>query len=100
MTDRIARTTCALALDRYCRASGQTQRTYERGNFDTWAEGELTLWDESGVKRLCAYVMSDGGTPTAVRDIGPGFSTWRELYGFLQGMIQAEYLRAESTVHA
>lgn len=93
MTDRITRVTCAQALDRYCRASGQRQRQYDRGNFDTWQAGDLTLWDESGVKRLRAYVTSDGGTPTAVRDIGPGFGTWRELYGFLQGMCEAEYLR-------
>lgn len=94
MSDRITQVTCAQALDRYCHASGQKVRTYERGNFDTWQAGELTLWNESGVKRLRRYVNGSSGQPTAVSDIGPGFSTWRELYGFLQGMCEAEYLRA------
>ncbi len=91
MSDRVTQVTCAQTLDRYCRTSGQRAREYRAGFKPL--EGDLTVWNESGVKRLRAYVMSDGGTPTAVRDIGPGFSTWRELYGFLQGMIAAEDLR-------
>lgn len=92
---RITERDCSGVLDRYCAASGQRRREYARGNYDTWQAGELTLWNESGVKRLRRYVIGSGGQATAVSDIGPGFATWRELYGFLQGMAEAEYLRRE-----
>jgi len=62
----------------------------QRAHWDdehSW-DGTLVLHDESGVKRIC-----QGVDTSALRTIGPGFLTWRELYGFIQGLIAAEELR-------
>lgn len=82
MGDRITEITCAQALDRYCRMSGQRS--------DGPWEGRLLVHHESGVKRVMQGVGS-----SALRNIGPGFITWRELHCFIVGMIEAEYLAAD-----
>lgn len=52
--------------------------------------GALVLWDESGVKRLRECV---GDGSHGVSDVGSGFTSWSELYGFLDGMCEAERRR-------
>lgn len=84
MTDRIRRVQCQGILERYARLADR--RTTWGTEGEPW-DGCLVLHDESGVKRLCQGVDN-----SALRNIGPGFLTWRELYGFLGGMVEAEYL--------
>lgn len=52
-------------------------------------EGALLIQDESGVKRVVT------GSGNGVADNGwPGFSTYRELWGFLRGMVALAEMRA------
>jgi hypothetical protein len=82
MSDRITQVTCAQALDRYCRLA-------KRPSSRSAGPDSLHVSSESGVKRVRQYVGDSWG----VHDIGPGFATWRGLYGFIGGMIEAEYWR-------
>ena len=83
MADRITETTCWQVLDRFGRLTG---RSVSRSWGDR-SEGALHLSSESGVKRLRRH------SGPGVADVGPGFTSWRELYGFLVGLCEAEYLR-------
>lgn len=84
MSDRITRKRCEGVLSTYCRVTGRRDAATEAGAWD----GTLFINDESGVKRVRQGVGTSG-----VRDIGPGFLTWRELYTFLHGMLESEFLR-------
>lgn len=79
---------CRSRLDEYAGQTGRPIARYARGEWPH-PEGALTLYEESGVKRLREYVGQTGG----MHNIGPGCSTWRELYLFLDGMCEAERLR-------
>lgn len=83
-----------LAGSRLQEYAGWTGRTIYDGNWPP-NEGDLTLFDESGVKRLREYVRGSSGIASGMHDIGPGCLTWNELYLFLDGMCEAERLRGQ-----
>ena len=86
MSARITRAWCEKRLRLYCELSGQ--RTDARIMSPEW-DGSLLINDESGVKRI----VTGSGTSAYGRNIGPGFTSWRELDSMITGMIEAEYLR-------
>src|SRR5262245_52610914 len=90
MQDRITRIYCQRQLERIGRRADLEVVELNSPPYPETQE-RYFLSDESGVKRLRRSCPPGSGE----HDVGPGFTTWRELSDFLRGMEEMLWIQTE-----